>query len=248
MAKKGSFEATHHYPPFETVVREMALISATQLHDAFRTQRIFDGSNNRSHEVWHRQKWVTEEGTPDAKGRKRRGKRRKIDWGWFDENALRKKKKQENPSVDYWFSTGASRDETRVEVSNLKADPNHLLIEGEVRYRTTMQMYYVETGVGANGRNEVRGRRGIKVDRDDPFSWRYRYVNDWVPHLGHTHRPSVRQQVYYMTKRMKWLAKKEFGFMLNTWLQISLTEMLDTGDNTVKLPFGLGLSIKPSVE
>lgn len=233
------------YEPFEVTLRRWAAQSAQQLRDSYRTQKIFNGSTSRDHEVWsNRKKTILEKGSVDSKGRRRRV-RKTVSWGWFDENEYRKQLQARNPQADYWFSTGASFNESAVDVSNLSSDPNRLLIEGEVRFRTTMQMYYAEQGVGANGPRQVRGKGGIKVDREDPFSWRYRYAFGWVPVKGQTHRPSVRQQVYYMRRRMRWLAMHNFGFMLNTWLQVTLTDMLDTGTNTVHLPGGLGMTIHP---
>lgn len=233
------------FEPFETTVRRWAVVAAKQLHDGFKMQKIYSGSKNRDYEVWHRNKarTIIEYGKVNGKKVvKRRVK--KSSWGWFDENELRKQRKARNPQADYWISTGASMRESDVEVSNLKENIEQFIVEGEVRFRTTMQMYYAEQGVGANGRHQVRGKNGIKVDRSEPFSWRYRYAYDWIPSRGKTHRPSVRQQVHYMSRRMKWLGMKHFNFQLNTWLQVSLADMLDTGTNTIKLPAGLGLSIQ----
>lgn len=226
--------------PFETTVRRWAGIAAQQLQDAYKTQKIYNGTNNPAYEVWSgRKKNIIERGSVDSRGRRSKGKRKQIDWGWFKENAYRKELAARNPSADYWFSTGASANATRVDVISAKSSIEDFLVEGEVRFRTTMQMYYAEMGVGANGRKQVRGKKGIKVDRDEPFSWKYRYAYDWVPVRGMTHRPSVKQQVYYLKKRMLRLGKAHFNFALNLWLRLSLEDMLDTESNKFTLPYGI---------
>lgn len=234
--------------PFETTVRRWAAMSAAQLHDSFKLQKIYSGSKNKAYEIWSgRKKTITERGTVGPNGRRKRTKKT-IDWGWFDENAHRQVLQRKNPNADYWISTGASMKETDVEVVNMKSKMEDFLIEGEVRFRTTMQMFYVEQGVGANGRKNVRGKNGIKVDRAEPYHYNSRYINEWIPKQGHTHRPSVRQQVNYMARRMKWLAKQNFNFALNTWLQVQLTDMLDTKTGKIHLPYGLDVEIESEVK
>lgn len=236
--------------PFETTVKRWAALSLMQLKDAYRTQKMYNGSNSQAYEVWRKpiKRTIYTFGPRDPQGHRHVLSRKTYSsWGWLDENALREQKAKEHPNAEYWYSTGESFKQLDVQTMNVKEVPEEFIVSGEVRFRSTMQAYFAEKGVGANGPEHARGR-DITVDRSDPFSWQNRYVANWVPSEGQTHRPNVRQQVYYMRKRLQWLASKKFEFQVSQWLSIALASMLDTGSSGISLPAGMKLDIHAEKE
>lgn len=207
--------------PFEVTVARWALQAAQQLRDAYKTQKVFNGTKDRTYEVWHRRKAV--------KYRNVRGKRvpvpgGTVDWGWFDENAYRKK----NDNGNYWYSTGQSFRKIDVTTENLKMHEEadkQFLIQGQVTFHTTLQMLYAEAGVGANGRKKGADPRSkplvrpkdIAVLREAPWTHKRRYT-PWIPGKGEAVRPNTRQQVNLLRRRLNWLARVKYTFELSNWL------------------------------
>lgn len=216
--------------PFEVTVKRWCRTALEQLRDSFAYQKIYKrGGSPAVYEIWRRKgmRTVYTYDRPYQKGRKRNiiGKK-KVQWGWYDESKRREELQRRNPSADYWYSTGASFDSLAVDAKNFKED-EEFLVSGTVIFRSTMQLAYAEAGVGANGSRTVRGRGGIKVQRSIPYHAQERYIGEWTPKEGRTHRPSVRQQVNYLRRRMVWLADKRFQFKLNTWLVMTLENLVD---------------------
>lgn len=142
--------------------------------------------------------------------------------GYYKRNKLNIYRQRLNPQAQYWVSTGQSYDRLNVSVLN----PS--MIDGVIDFRTTLQMLYVEAGVGANGRDHARGR-DIKVNREKPYKIGQRYTL-WNAGKGNTHRPSVRQQVNLLSRRLRWLARKHFLYDLSTWLTFSLGDEVTKDD------------------
>lgn len=229
------------WEPFEVTIKRWCRVALQQLRDSYATQKVYKHGASPAYEIWRRNKrrTVYTFDRPYKKGGKRRkiGKRVLSSWGWFDESAYREKLQKQNPSADYWYSTGASYNALAVEAVNAFSEQKEFIISGEVRFRTTMQMAYAEAGVGATGRRHKRGGGDIRVQRSIPYKAQNRYIGEWEPMQGRTHRPSVRQQVNYMRRRMVWLAKKHFTFQLNTWLSMTLASLVEN-DVKVNTPIG----------
>lgn len=204
---------------FEETISRWAETAAKQLRDSFAMQRIYNGSDSSINEVWNRN-----------------------GWGWNDENARRKSMKS-GSSADYWFSDGQSYRKSNVTVENLMSHKEanvEYLIQGQVTFHTTMQMLYVEAGVGANGRRKGQPRTSkplvrpddIAVQRSEPWSTRERYVDEWKPGRGKSVRPNTRQQVKLMRRRLKYLAMAKHALELQTWLIAGFEQ---ESDITIKL-------------
>ena len=225
----------YHFGSFKNIVTRWAQQAAEQFRDTYRLQRIYvQGGSPDTYSVWKRNKRhrVYRYNKPYAPGVKRRRIGKLIDkpnWTWYDEVQLRRMKKQQNPNVDYWFSTGESYKQIGVTTHDIHEDPEMFIVSGEVRFATTSHLLWAEAGVGKTGKHRVRAAKGkdIDVQRSESFRHNQRYAT-WQPMQGDTHRPSTRQQVYYMARRMRWLGNKYFNFRLNTWITASLREMVDT--------------------
>ena len=234
---------------FGEIIDDWALQAAEQLRDTFTQQKIYvRGGSYASYEVWrhNKRRTVYTYDRPYQPGQKRRRRSRKTfsSWGWYDENRLRMLKKQQNPNVDYWYSTGESYKAINVTTHDISEDPNRFWVSGEVRFATTSHLAFAEAGVGKTGRNRVRAAKGRDIDiyRASSFRHDQRYAPRWKPMEGETHRPSTRQQVWYMSRRMRWLGNKYFGYKVNTWLMATLQEFLDTGSQPISIG-GIGVTI-----
>lgn len=199
--------------PFENTIKRWALTAAQQLKDSYATQRVFNGSSSHANEVWRRDKIISVRDTVNGK---RKWVKKKVSWGWLDENQYRK---EHDDKGKQWYSTGHSYDVANVTTENLKlhkeADKD-FLIQGQVTFHTTLQMLYVEEGVGATGRRKGQPRnskplvrpKDIAVDRSADWKAKVRYT-EWVPGQGKSVRPNTRQQVNAFVKRMKWLSQQK---------------------------------------
>lgn len=236
---------------FREIVQRWALQAAQQLRDTYKEQRIYvEGGNPATYSVWQRPNWKRKVYKYDRAYKKGVKRRRRLlrtytnGFSWYDENQLRRQRKQQNPDVDYWYSTGQSYKSLNVTLHDITENPEEFIVTGEVRFHATMHMLYAEAGVGKTGRKHKRAARGtdITVERSAPYKRNQRYAR-WTPMEGDTHRPSLRQQVNYMSRRMRWLGKTYFNYRLNTWLQVTLQSMLDTGQHPSMNIDGVGVSI-----
>lgn len=225
----------YHFGSFSNIVRRWATVAAEQLRDTYQWQHIYRrGGSPAIYEVWHHSvpRKVYEYDKPYRKGQKRRRRLKNTftSWGWYQENELRRMRKQQNPNVDYWFSTGDSYNQLDVTTHDLHEDPEMFIVSGEVRFHTTMHLLYAEAGVGKTGPNRKRAAKGTDIDvqRSAPYKARKKYVGDWNPSEGDTHRPSTKQQVRFMARRMRWLGNHYFNFKLNTWITATLSEFVET--------------------
>ena len=199
--------------PFENTIKRWALTAAQQLKDSYATQRVYNGTNSHANEVWRRNKTVSVRKLVNGK---RKWVKQQVSWGWLDENQYRKSHDYEGKQ---WYSTGHSYDVANVTTDNVhthKEASAEFIIQGQVTFHTTLQMLYVEQGVGANGRRKGQPRTAkpivrptdIAVDRQADWKSKVRYTN-WVPGKGKSVRPNTRQQVNAFVKRMKWLAQQK---------------------------------------
>ena len=226
MAKKTG-EYIPKSEPFEVTVKRWALNAAAQLRDSFATQKIYNGTQNRSFEVWSNRRYRVRKvlkKNRSPKSRKNYGVA--LDGngrdGWLAENERRKKLKHDNPSWDVWYSTGNSYRKMKVAVIDGSIE------HGIIDFVAPGQLFFVEAGVGATGKEYARGGKpgNIKVDRARPWSHNSRYVGSWIPMMGRTHRPSIRHQASLLSRRMKWLALDKYNVGLTTWLLYSLERIL----------------------
>lgn len=195
---------------FGSIIKVWALQAATQLHDAYKTQKLWNGT--RENAVWVNQKQRRTRATTAKKN----GKSYKVkpttfgSWSWYEESKYRQMQdtKPGSSRGKYWYSTGHS-----AEVSDVKV-VNATMEDAEIAFHTTAGALFAEAGVGLNGPFATRGsraskgRRRIKVDRAAPWTHKRRYVTQWEPSAGRTHRPSTRQQVSLLKRRLKWAANK----------------------------------------
>lgn len=214
------------FETFEQTAKRWALEAAKQLQDSYKTQKIFNGKYDREHEVWRIQKTVRTRSKVNGHVVKAQ---KVVSWGWNDENKERKKAH----GAKGWYSTGHSYEvamHNPVTVENMQEHKEanlDFIIQGQVTFHTTMQMLYVEAGVGANGRKNGRvitRPRDIPVYRKDDWSTKHRYVRKWEPGKGHAVRPNTRQQVGLLYRRMKWLAMAKHNFELSKWLIANFEE------------------------
>lgn len=245
MAKKQT-ENISPDEPFEVTIRKWAATAAQQLRDSYKLQKMYvRGGSPSDYSVWERKgaRRVYVFDKPYRRGQKRRRIKviRYPKWTWYDESRLREQKQKMYPSSEYWFSTGESFEHINVTTHGLKSDDFD--VEGEVRFLTTINAIFAEAGVGKTGPRRKRGGGDITVDRKEPYSYNRRYAT-WTPMRGDTHRPNVRQQVNYMRRRMVSLAYQKMGLKLNTWLQLTFQDLLDTGNQPLHVG-GLNVTITP---
>lgn len=196
---------------FSSILKVWAMQSAKQLHDAFQTQKLWN--DTKANSVWVRQ--AANGPLKPGQKTKRNGARRPGmfgQWSWYDESKLREKLDKGIPGRittgkgQYWFSTGYSAKVSDVKVVNATME------DAEIDFHTTAGALFAEAGVGLNGKRAVRGaraskgRKRIKVDRQARFLHDKRYVGNWEPSQGKTHRPGPKQQVWYLKRRLKWAA------------------------------------------
>lgn len=223
------------YEPFEVTIKRWASISAQQLRDAYKTQKVFNGTNDKNYEVWgpRIRKIIRKYKTKAGEVKKEVEIR---EHGWLEENEKRRK----NHGSTGWYSTGMSWKTVQGESVTV---PNSTWEHGQIDFKTTLQMLYAEAGVGANGKWKSRPRN-IPVDRRQKYSHKNRYVR-WIAGEGYTHRPNTRQQVSLFQRRLKWLAKKHFLFDLTTWLTYSIEDTFMTMETKGWTPLGY-IVFKPS--
>ena len=206
---KGEFVP---YEPLGVTLRRWALQSAEQLRDSYKMQKVFNGSQDKSYEVWRK-----------TKTRRIKGVVKTVSWGWFDESAYREEQQKKRPGSEFWYSTGQSY---RIAMGDPVKVLDDTWSHGTIDFTTTTGAYFMALGVGANGRFKSRGKNGIYVDRmSQPYSYKKRYVDKWVPSAGKTHRPNVKTQLNLLNKRIKWLARKHFLLDLATWIVGSMEYM-----------------------
>lgn len=208
-------------PRFSSILKVWAMQSAKQLQDAFMMQKLWN--ETRENSVWigrGTHKFYKTNVNKPVKSRGKRGgyipgyyklgwklEKTVTDYSWYDEVQRRKELQSRYPKRDYWFSTGYAN-----EVSDVKVI-NATLEDAEIDFHTTAGALFAEAGVGLNGRNAVRGarsskkRKRIKVDRKAPWHYNKRYVGNWEPSQGRTHRPGPKQQVSLLKRRLKWAAQ-----------------------------------------
>lgn len=101
-----------------------------------------------------------------------------------------------NERADWgWRSTGEGYDSIQFEL--LKAAEGDLLklqtLEAVIRYRSYLN--FVDLGVG-------KGRPARKVQRSAPLDYKQRYINQWIPRKGQTHRPIISAEIRHQVRRL----------------------------------------------
>ena len=153
--------------------------------------------------------------------------------GWFEQN----RKNARSTRNGAWVSTGHS-----YEVADDVQTSGYWLDEVEIKWHTTLGALYAEAGAGLTGNKYTRGRRSrrgrkrIKIQRKDNYSHSRRYVDEWVPMAGRTHRPATRQQINLFRRRLEWLAKRTYLYNAATWLAYEIESALSEIKPTT--PFG----------
>lgn len=200
---------------YEEFVREMINRSEQQMQDSYDVQKIYDGTPGSS--VWSgRNRW-------HYRNKDFTQGRVKIT-NWHEESEWRRKNDHDG---NMWYSTGRSR---QVFGINLVSDS---LRHGVIEVNTTFGMLMAEQGVGMTGPNHVRGQRShgelkrIKVQRDQDYVAKQRYVGDWKPMQGATHRPTTRRQANWLAKRIRNFAADLFGWNISTWIITDIATSLD---------------------
>lgn len=211
---------------FSSTIKVWAMQSAQQLHDAYKTQKLWNGT--RANAVWEQKKQRRTRATTAKKN----GKTFKVkpttfnSWSWYEESKFRQLQDSKPGSSrgKYWYSTGYSSKVSDVKVVNATME------DAEIDFHTTAGALFAEAGVGLNGPRATRGarsskgRRRIKVDRAAPWTHKRRYVSDWEPSAGRTHRPGTRQQVNLLKRRLKWAANKIYCRDLAIYLGYTMEE------------------------
>lgn len=90
-----------------------------------------------------------------------------------------------------WYATGEG--ERSFEGDVIKVDETSGLVELAIRYNDYMQ--YVDIGVGA-------GRKAGDVERGRKVRYKSRYVNNWKPKAGKTHRPAIMPTIRHLATRL----------------------------------------------
>lgn len=202
---------------YEEFVREMINRSEQQLQDSYDVQKIYDGTSGSS--VWS--------------GRRIRHLRDANNTtsgyiyttNWHEESQWRERNDRSGKA---WYSTGESRRKFGI---NLLSDS---LRHGVIEVNTTFGILMAEHGVGKTGSRHVRGHKGshgrlklIRVQREKNYVARQRYVGEWTPMSGATHRPTTRRQATFMAKRIRNFAADLFGWNMSTWIVMDLAKSLD---------------------
>lgn len=222
---------------FGQTLSNWAFQSAVQLQDAFRMQRVWDGTKSNS--VWFKsgkkRYWTGERTTKKVgKNKDRSVKVKKMytasGWSWYDEVSLRSIMQRKFPAHDYWYSTGLSY---ATAMNNPVQVVNGNMEFAEVAFNTTMGALFAEAGVGLTGQKFTRGARGskgrkrIKVNRSENWHYDKRYAQTWRPMTGDTHRPNVRQQASLLARRLRWAARMVYERDLTAYLGYMLQENFD---------------------
>ena len=103
---------------------------------------------------------------------------------------------EKNKRADWgWRSTGAGYDSIQFEL--LKAAEGDLLklqaLEAAIRYRHYLN--FVDLGV-------LKGVKAKDVQRSAPLDYRQRYIKEWNPSKGQTHRPIISAEIRHQVRRL----------------------------------------------
>ena len=103
---------------------------------------------------------------------------------------------KDNERADWrWRSTGAGYESIQFEL--LKASEGDLLklqaLEAAIRYRQYLN--FVDLGV-------MKGVKAGDVERTKPLDHKQRYIKEWSPNKGQTHRPIVSAEIRHQVRRL----------------------------------------------
>lgn len=241
-----------YHETFEETLHRWGAQAAQQLEDTYKYQKIFNGTSNKTYEVYGSRLVKKTRSIMTKKGPVTRTYTVKQP-GWFEENERRQKRAEDTGKQNIWFSDGSSykrvKDGKGITYENIQEHKEadlDFLIQGQITFHTTMQMLYVEAGVGANGRRKGADPRSkpivrpadIAVNRKDEWHTRKRYTrNGWKPGKGDAVRPSTRQQVQMLRRRLKFLALEKHRFELSAWLVANL-DIPDENPRAIATPMG----------
>ena len=215
---------------FQDFLRKCARQSAEQLRDAYNMQKVWNNTPNNA--VWIRSRKV-------KKLQKNGQWKTFTSWSWYNESKLREEKDKGivgrviDGKGKYWYSTGKSYEiARRGAVSVVNATREH----GEIDFHTTWGAMWSEAGAGLTGRSHVRGarakggRKRIKIDRAQSYKGvaERRYVQEWIPMDGRTHRPLTRRQVNLFRRRLRWAALYYYRDKMVDFLTYSMYELFDS--------------------
>lgn len=212
----------YNHEKFEVTVERLVNKARAQLHDSYGVQKMYDGTPGSS--VWF--------------GRKVRHYRRANDTtsgfvtitNWDEESRWRKANDKQRSShgktMERWYSTGHSAD-----IADIRAESDRIE-NGVFVATTTFGMLMAELGLGKNGPHHVRGKgkkglKGIKVQRQKNYQAGKRYVEDWVPGKGASHRPTTRRQLNFLGRAIRNYAADLFEYNLESWLIYDIAKTLN---------------------
>ncbi len=91
-----------------------------------------------------------------------------------------------------WYANGEGVKSFEGEV--YEADEDTGMVTMGFRFNDYMK--YVDIGVGA-------GRKAEDVDRAKNVNFKQRYINNWQPRAGKTHRPGIRPELNHLLTRLE---------------------------------------------
>ena len=106
--------------------------------------------------------------------------------GWFEENARR-------AGTNLWYSTGDAARSFYWQIRYTEGKDD-FPAEVSIEYFFNYYLSFVDYGVG-------KGRPLSKVQRSEPARRKNRYVDEWSPKQGKTHRPVFRKEMRALSRR-----------------------------------------------
>ena len=142
--------------------------------------------------------------------------------GWFRENELRTAGKHRG-----WYSTGEGYKSFHHQVRYTPSQIDDFPSEVHIEYFFNHYLGYVDLGVG-KGRPLQKVKRSEDARRDD------RYVTEWNPKAGETHRPLFRKEMRHLSRRagmwlVTWSGRMFYGFVFRGLEGITTNKREDGG-------------------
>lgn len=122
--------------------------------------------------------------------------------GWLEENRRRKEYAKTHPNKDVWYSTG--KGVASIEARVIKASGPSDVTVG-ISHLAHMQ--FADMGVGIWGAYE-------DIQRTRKARPNTRYISNWVPSMGETHRPGIMFKARSIQRRMENYLMNFYGLEL----------------------------------
>lgn len=133
--------------------------------------------------------------------------------GWLKENERRKRYARRHPKADVWYSTGDGSKSIEARVINASSPSNVTVGISHVAH-----MMFADMGVGIWGNyDDIKRQKRARPNK--------RYLSNWVPSQGETHRPGIMFKARSIQRRMENYMMNFYGLELEARFLQATTHM-----------------------